>query len=62
MRHAVGWPKCYRNYYTTSADDADWNALVAMGYAQRGRTPSYIPDDACYFVTQAGLDLLLELW
>ncbi len=62
MRHAVAWPKCYRNYYDASESDTpDWEELVVMGYAFR-RQSSVCDGRPLYHVTQAGLDLLLELW
>lgn len=63
MRHALGWPKCYRNYFaaepTTQAPS--WDGLVAMGLATRGRTINQPPHELyIYHVTDAGRRTLEE--
>jgi hypothetical protein len=55
LRHSLGWPKNYRNHFSTgdgSKDFADCEALVAAGLMER-REISWIPDNV-YFVTELG--------
>jgi hypothetical protein len=58
MEHAIGVPARrgskpgWRNCYNTTADDADWTALVASGLAILGHA---VPGGSAYFhVTDAG--------
>jgi hypothetical protein len=46
MKHAIGYEarsvkrriyKAYRNYFTTSKPDADWQKLVEMGLQRQDR-------------------------
>ena len=71
MKHAVGLnninklPKdrkysAYRNFYGTQKEDVDWEELVKMGLATRRFiewNKEYI-----YYVSQAGLDYLGQLF
>lgn len=55
LRHALGWPKNYRNHYCTgegSNDFPDCEALVAAGMMSRHKK-SWTPD-AIYIVTEEG--------
>lgn len=59
IRHALGWPKMYRNHYAacpgTSADFA-WSRLVERGLARGPISASYSPDNF-YSVTPGGIAL-----
>ena len=66
LRHALGWPKMYRNHFVTgegSDDFADCEALVALGALRK--TKSEFVDDIfrgfCYVVTEAGKDTAANL-
>ena len=62
LRHAIGWPRNYRNYFCTSegSDDfADCELLVDAGMMTRHKKDC-IPDNV-YIVTEAGFLLLTEL-
>ena len=59
MKHALGWPKSYRNHYNTgegSDDFADCEALVTAGLMVR-RSIDWVPD-YLYIVTERGKALL----
>jgi hypothetical protein len=55
LRHALGWPKNYRNHFCTgegSDDFADCEALVEAGMMTRHKK-SWVPD-IIYMVTKQG--------
>jgi hypothetical protein len=55
LRHALGWPACYRNHYVTdegSDNFDDCEHLVTMGMMDR-RQISWVPGYV-YTVTSAG--------
>lgn len=55
LRHALGWPKKYRNHYCTgegSDDFADCETLVSAGMMTRHKK-SWVPD-YIYTVTEQG--------
>lgn len=59
LRHALGWPKCYRNYFVTGEGSDDFTLcekLVKKGLMFIHRV-DWIPDNI-YIVTQKGKDLL----
>lgn len=59
MRHATGWPKCYRNYYNTGPgtdDYADCEHLVAAGMMTR-HSLSWV-EGYIYTVTANGVEAL----
>lgn len=61
MKHALGWPDCYRNHYCASPggrDDERWKRLVEEGLAELYRGPDETYPYNTYRVTQAGIDLL----
>ena len=63
MRHALGWPECYRNHYCATPgtpDDETWAALEKDGMAELVRAPSdWLPYNT-YRVTKAGRRVLEE--
>lgn len=58
MRHALGWPKNYRNYFAASPGGHDalaWERLVKRGHAERGKVINQPPHELqIYHVTDAG--------
>ena len=55
LRHALGWPKNYRNHFCTgegSDDFADCEVLVAAGMMARHKK-GWVPD-TIYTVTEQG--------
>lgn len=58
MKHALGWPKLYRNYFAADQgyeDERAWRGLIARGLAQEGRTINEPPNELIIFhVTDAG--------
>ncbi len=60
MRHAVGWPKLYRNNYCAEVGGeaaARWQDLVSAGLARLG----YLINDGAdryYHVTDAGMEAM----
>lgn len=55
LRHALGWPKNYRNHFCTgegSNDFADCEALVSAGMMTRNKR-DWVPD-IIYTVTEYG--------
>ncbi|MCA9307477.1 MAG: hypothetical protein KDA16_13155 [Phycisphaerales bacterium] len=61
MRHAVGWPKMYRNYFATCPGDSDcceWDKLVDAGLAIRGRGPSEVLQYQYFHVSEEGISAL----
>ena len=71
MCHAIGFEpsktrrnqrvhEYYRNYFCAGGKDKDiWEKLVKLGYA--GKTSNDIVD-SYYYVTQAGLDFLSDIY
>lgn len=62
LRHALAWPKCYRNRYVTgkgSDDHADCEALTNAGFMECHKV-CWIPDNT-YTVTDSGKAKLREL-
>ena len=56
IRHALGWPKDYRNHFVTgegSKDFADCEALVAEGMMTSHKR-EWAPDYTIYVVTEKG--------
>jgi hypothetical protein len=57
MKHALGWPRMYRNHFVTGpgSDDYDtWEALVAKGLATKQAGNPLSGGDPCFFVTVEG--------
>lgn len=61
MRHALGFPKCYRNHYDcgNAQDDAVWSSLVVIGLAERGTDVTR--SHPMYRVSEAGIAYLKKL-
>lgn len=61
MRHALGKPNPWRNYFCASpgsANDAEWAELVAGGLAVLARKPDDLIPYNTYSVTEAGMAAL----
>jgi hypothetical protein len=59
LRHAVGWPKNYRNHYVTgpgTTDYEDCEYLVSIGLMTKHHK-EWVPN-AIYVVTDAGREAL----
>ena len=53
MKHALGWPKCYRNFYAAGGDDIKTcNNLVFKGAMIRKKSP--VVSGEVYQVTPSG--------
>jgi hypothetical protein len=53
IKHALGWPKNYRNYFCAGDDDVPtWEGLVAKGLAFE--RPNHLSPDRLFHVTSAG--------
>jgi hypothetical protein len=60
LRHAVGYPRCYRNGYSAvvGTDNwAEWQLLVGLGLASEGETTNG-GENQLFHVTAPGLSLL----
>jgi len=65
MKHALGWPKCYRNYYAAGGGDlAVCNELVSTGHMIQVNCSWYggpsVSGGPVYQVTQEGRDAIKE--
>jgi hypothetical protein len=61
-RHALGLTReriAYRNYYSTSSDDPEWEDLVARGFATKRKSP-VSPDFLYHLTKQAAFFFLNE--
>lgn len=61
MRHAVGSPRYYRNYFAASVDSPDcreWESLVELGLATRGRGPCEVYPYQYFHVSDEGRSAL----
>lgn len=71
MKHAIGFEdrrvqrkiyKAYRNYFTVSEPDADWEKLIELGLAKGKKFEHGVGENATvYFVTGEGKTFLSEL-
>lgn len=55
MRHALGWPKDYRNYFSADIGSADYHAWLEIemrGWAKS--RPSPVSEDRLFHVTESG--------
>lgn len=61
MRHALGFPKCYRNHYDAGniSDRYTWESLVCIGLAERGTDVNRV--HPIYRVSEAGIAYLRKL-
>lgn len=68
MKHAVGFKHskvrrgkyfAYRNYYTTSGNDASWDDLVNQGIATN--RPLYNGQGLIYFLSDRGMAVLSKI-
>ena len=60
MRHALGWPRNYRNHFCTgegSDDFADCESLVDAGMMERRICKSWVPGQI-YAVTKLGREFV----
>lgn len=72
MRHAIGFSnydskkkkyEVYRNYYTTSAENQDWEELVAMGLAIKfDKDFKEFGGYICYLVSGKGFEFLSRIF
>lgn len=61
-RHALGLTRqkvAYRNYYSSSVDDSDWNDLVERGLATKRKSPAS-PDFLYHLTLPASYHFLNE--
>lgn len=64
LRHAVGWPKMYRNHFVTgegSTDYPDCMALVEAGLMERRGSSELSGGDYVFTVTEAGEQVANEV-
>lgn len=57
IRHALGWPKDYRNHFVTDADGPDgliWRGLVERGLATASKPCDWMSGMTVYRVSEAG--------
>lgn len=57
MKHALGWPKVYRNHFVTDKGGPDgviWMGLVERGLATRRDGSPLTGGDDLFMVTDAG--------
>ena len=66
-RHALGLPnrqrRSYRRHFVTGSGSPDhqaWEAMVAVGYAQKRPGDALTGGDDCFLLTEAGATLALE--
>lgn len=60
MKHALGWPKMYRNFFAAGDDDqSTWLCLIGRGLAYETANP--LSPDRMFHVTDAGKALLRAL-
>ena len=63
LRHATGWPICYRNHFVTdkgSSDYSDCEQLAKAGYLRNFGNRGYLCGNL-YCVTDDGFQLLEEI-
>ena len=74
MKHCIGFEnrrvtgikhrkyKTYRNYFTTSNDDTEWDKLVEQGLATKQDFPNGCGDNPkAYFVSDEGKEFLSNI-